>query len=103
MDDPATAQNSLGAIAPGHTGLIYDALELVQDDAEQYNVNAFTAQIQPTIFYRETKAGMVEVVDVFISGIQISWQRLCRTSGRRTFLQQAILDDQRIRRGAARV
>ena len=28
MDDPATPQNSLGAIAPGHTGLIYDALEL---------------------------------------------------------------------------
>jgi len=67
MDDPATAQNSLGAIAPGHTGLIYDALELVQDDVEQYNVNAFTAQIEPTIFYRDTKAEMVEVVDVFIS------------------------------------
>jgi len=66
MDDPATAQSSLGAIAPGHTGLIYDALELIQDDAEQYEVNAFAAQIEPTIFYRETKAGMVEVVDVFI-------------------------------------
>jgi alpha-mannosidase len=67
MDEPATAQNSLGAIAPGHTGLIYDALELVQDDAEQYEVNAFAAQIEPTIFYRDNKAGMVEVVDVFIS------------------------------------
>ncbi len=70
MDDPATAQNSLGAIAPGHTGLIYDALELVQDDAAQYNVNAFTAQIEPTIFYRETKAGMVEAVDVFIGAFR---------------------------------
>jgi len=67
LDDPATAQNSLGAIAPGHTGLIYDALELVQDDAEQYEVSAFAAQIEPTIFYRANKAGMVEVVDVFIS------------------------------------
>ena len=67
MDDPATAQNSLGAIAPGHTGLIYDALELVQDDAQQYNVHSFAAQIVPTIFYRDTKAGIVEVVDVFIS------------------------------------
>ena len=66
MDDPATAQNSLGAIAPGHTGLIYDALELVQDDAGQYNPNAFTAEIEPTIFYRETKAGMMELVDVFM-------------------------------------
>jgi hypothetical protein len=67
MDDPATAQNSLGAIALGHTGLIYDALELVQDDAEQYNINSFTAQIEPTIFYRDTKARMAEVVDVYIS------------------------------------
>jgi hypothetical protein len=67
IDDPATAQNSLGAIAPGHTGLIYDALELVQDDAERYNVNAFSAQIEPTIFYRDTTTGMVEVVDVFMS------------------------------------
>jgi alpha-mannosidase len=67
MDDPATAQNSLGAIAPGHTGLIYDALELVQDDAERYNLNAFAAQIEPTIFYRDTGAGIVEVVDVFMS------------------------------------
>ena len=103
MDDPATPQNSLGAIAPGHTGLIYDALELVQDDAEQYNANAFTAQIEPTIFYREAKAGMVEVVDVFISASRLPKRRLCGTSRCRTFLQQAILDDQRIRRGAARV
>jgi alpha-mannosidase len=67
MDDPATAQNSLGAIAPGHTGLIYDALELVQNNAERYNVSAFAAQIEPTIFYRNTGAGIVEVVDVFMS------------------------------------
>jgi alpha-mannosidase len=70
IDDPATAQTSLGAIAPGHTGLIYDALEFVQDDAEQYK-SAFSAQVEPTIFYRETKAGMVEVVDVFISASRL--------------------------------
>ncbi len=67
MDDPATSQMSLGAIAPGHTGLIYDALEFVQDDAGQYDSSAFSAQIEPTIFYRDTVAGMVELVDVFIS------------------------------------
>jgi len=66
MDDPVAAQNSLGAIAPGHTGLIYDALELDQDSTERYNPNAFTAEIEPTIFYRETKFGIVELVDVFI-------------------------------------
>lgn len=67
MDDPATPQTSLGAIAPGHTGLIYDALAFVQNDAQAYDANAFTAQIDPTIFYRETKSGLVELVDVFLS------------------------------------
>jgi alpha-mannosidase len=67
MDDPAIPQMSLGAIAPGHTGLIYDALELAQDDAEQYDPTAFSAQIEPTIFYRETGTAMAELVDVFIS------------------------------------
>jgi alpha-mannosidase len=67
MDDPASAQNSLGAIAPGHTGLIYDALELAQDDAKQYNEHTFAAQIEPTIFYRGAKTGPLEIVDVFIS------------------------------------
>jgi len=67
MDDPATPQTSLGAIAPGHTGLVYDALEFVQDDAEAHDVNAFSAQIDPTIFYRDTKSGLVELVDVFLN------------------------------------
>ena len=71
MDDPATSQMSLGAIAPGHTGLIYDALEFVQDEAGQYDSSAFSAQIEPTIFYRETRAGMMELVDVFISATSL--------------------------------
>ena len=71
MDAPATAQMSLGAIAPGHTGLIYDALEFVQADSEQYDSRAFTGRVEPTIFYRETSAGMVEVVDVFISASRL--------------------------------
>lgn len=67
MDDPPDAQNSLGAIAPGHTGLIYDALELIQDETKRYNEQSFTAQVEPTIFYRQTQAAMVELVDIFIA------------------------------------
>jgi hypothetical protein len=67
MDNPATAQTSLGAIAPGHTGLVYDALEFSQGGAEEYNSSAFAARIEPTIFYRGTKAGTSEVVDVFVN------------------------------------
>jgi len=65
IDDPATAQTSLGAIAPGHSGLVYDALEFVQREAERYDSGAFTVRIEPTIFYRQTATGLSEVVDVF--------------------------------------
>ncbi|HZP02377.1 MAG TPA: polysaccharide lyase family protein [Terriglobia bacterium] len=66
LDDPAGAQNSFGAIAPGHTGLVYDALELTQDPEAHYNEQAFTARIEPTIFYRALPGGTVEIVDVFL-------------------------------------
>ena len=72
MDDPATPQISLGAIAPGHTGLIYDALEFTQDDVGSYDANAFTARVEPTIFYRDTKTGLAELVDVFLSASNFS-------------------------------
>ena len=65
MDDPATAQTSLGAIAPGHSGLVYDAIELTQDAGAVYKDSAFAALVEPTIFYKETKEGLAEVVDVF--------------------------------------
>ena len=103
MDDPATAQNSLGAIAPGHTGLIYDALELIQDNAERYKVDAFAAQIEPTIFYREYGSGNSGGGGCFHKFLHASHEPHSGTSAGRPFLQQTILYDQRIRRGAARV
>ena len=63
IDDPATPQSSLGGIAPGHTGLVYDALEFTQDADVRYDGNAFSARVEPTIFYRST----TEVVDVFVN------------------------------------
>jgi alpha-mannosidase len=65
LDDPATKQNSLGAIAPGHTGLVYDALELEKDPAGRYDASAFRAFVEPTIFYPQSPAGLHERVDVF--------------------------------------
>jgi hypothetical protein len=65
LDDPAAVQSSLGAIAPGHTGLVYDALELIQQGEEQYDSRAFKVRIEPTIFYRQTANGLSEVVDIF--------------------------------------
>ena len=67
IDDPATPQTSSGAIAPGHTGLVYDALELTQDPDATYDERAFTARIEPTIFYRATQNGPTETIEVFAS------------------------------------
>jgi len=65
LDDPATKQDSLGAIAPGHTGLVYDALELENDPAGYYDRHAFTALVEPTIFYQTSENVLREVVDVY--------------------------------------
>src|SRR4029077_17973463 len=66
VDDPASPQNSCGAIAPGHTGLVYDALELMQDADAHYDEHAFTARVEPTIFYHALPSGTAEIVDVFL-------------------------------------
>jgi alpha-mannosidase len=67
IDDPATAQNSLGAIAPGHSGLVYDALQFTQDNTQRDDPAHFNVRVEPTIFYRDTAAGLQEIVDVFLS------------------------------------
>jgi alpha-mannosidase len=65
LDDPATAETSLGSIATGHTGLVYDAITLTQDAAAQYSTTEVRADVIPTIFYRNRPAGLAEVVDVY--------------------------------------
>jgi hypothetical protein len=65
LDDPATVENSLGAIAPGHTGIVYDALELVNDAEAKYETKAISAQVFPSIFYRNSHGETQEIVDVF--------------------------------------
>ncbi|MGA3196293.1 MAG: polysaccharide lyase family protein [Terriglobales bacterium] len=67
LDDPATVENSLGSIALGHTGLVYDALELTQDPAATYASDAIAADVRPTIFYKSAPAGLSEVVEAYLS------------------------------------
>src|SRR5271157_2095277 len=64
LDEPATVENSLGSIALGHSGLVYDALELTQDAAATYAHDSIIGQVRPTIFYRSSSAGLAEVVEV---------------------------------------
>jgi hypothetical protein len=64
LDDPSTIENSLGSIALGHSGLVYDALELTQDAAATYAHDSIAAHVRPSIFYRTSSAGLSEVVEV---------------------------------------
>ena len=65
LDSPDTVENSLGSIAPGHTGIVYDALELTNEAAGSYDNNRVAAVAEPTIFYRGKNGATTEVVDVF--------------------------------------
>jgi alpha-mannosidase len=64
LDEPSTVENSLGSIALGHSGLVYDALELTQDVAATYARDRVAAQVRPSIFYRGSSAGLSEVIEV---------------------------------------
>ena len=67
LDEPPTVEDSLGSIALGHSGLVYDALALTQDVAATYARDRITAQVRPSIFYRSSSAGLSEVVEVAAS------------------------------------
>lgn len=66
LDDPADVQHSIGSIAPGHTGLVYDALELTHNPSGRYERSRVTATVEPTIFYRSRGGKPQEVVDVIV-------------------------------------
>jgi len=62
VDDPATraGEQEIG-------GLSYDAIEFQRAPAsEPARKGEIAADVQPTIFYRQTPAGLVEVVDAFL-------------------------------------
>ena len=65
IDTPADKQVSLGNIAPGHTGIIYDALQLSQNRNAAPEKHGVTVQAVPTIFFRSAGEGLEEIVDVF--------------------------------------
>jgi alpha-mannosidase len=68
LDEPSAVQNSLGSIALGHTGIIYDAIKLAQS-AVVLPRHAPDASIVPTIFYKTLSGKSVEVVDVLFRGL----------------------------------
>lgn len=62
VDDPTTPENSLGDIAPGISGLVYDALALEQYLEKPYATGVVTAKAQATIFFRQIDGKLNEDV-----------------------------------------
>lgn len=62
VDEPTVAQNSLGDIAPGESGIVYDALALEQDDAQRYTESEVEPSAEATIFFRQRDGGLRQVV-----------------------------------------
>jgi alpha-mannosidase len=68
LDEPSTVENSLGSIALGHSGLVYDALQLTQDTAATYTNDRITTNVQPSIFYRTPSVGSPEATEEIVEG-----------------------------------
>lgn len=66
IDTPADKQVSLGNIAPGQSGIIYDALQLSQEPKSALDQRGVRVLAVPTIFYRSAGQGLEEIVDVFV-------------------------------------
>jgi len=66
IDTPATSQESMGNIAPGQSGIVYDALAFSKDEHAPYVSGSIRASIAPTIFYKTSSAGLQEMVDAYL-------------------------------------
>ena len=84
VDTPSIVENSLGDIALGHTGLIYDALKLTQAEKRKYSTRRASASLVPTIFFRKEPSGLAEVVEAFVSSptIPSSGELILRAGGK---------------------
>lgn len=65
IDTPSTPQNSMGNIAPGQSGIVYDALAFTQNDQKRYPSGSVFVDVLPTIFYKTSSTGLQEMVDVY--------------------------------------
>lgn len=65
-DEPKQPENSLGDIAPGESGLVYDALALVQGakaaDVRANKSSTLAVSVTATVFFRQAAVGLDELV-----------------------------------------
>jgi alpha-mannosidase len=68
IDDPVDRIDPLAGDW-GNSSFSYDALELDNDSAEKNPAQDLSAEVVPTIFYRSKAGKVLEVLDLFITGI----------------------------------
>jgi alpha-mannosidase len=64
VDEPPEIEQSLGAIAPGHTGIVYDALQFSEDPNGVYDAHRVSVKAESTIFFRKTPDGIRNIVEL---------------------------------------
>jgi alpha-mannosidase len=62
LDSPAQPQSSLGDIAPGVSGIVYDALALTQDAGVRYDAGRVALHAEATVLFTGTETALREVV-----------------------------------------
>ncbi|HEY3940035.1 MAG TPA: polysaccharide lyase family protein [Bryobacteraceae bacterium] len=61
VDNPPTASGQ-----ERFSGIVYDAVSLEQDPSRRFSAGSVTAELIPTIFFRQATSGLVEIVDAFV-------------------------------------
>ena len=68
VDEPSPGDaTSLEGTPAGDSGVVYDALELDQDQTARLNTRTIQAHVVPTIYYRKVDGQDRELVDVFVN------------------------------------
>lgn len=80
IDTPAEAQTSLGDIAPGISGIVYDALALTYSH-QQTSSRPTISHAEATVFFRNSTSGLLEKVSLCITSS--SWKRPTRSANLR--------------------
>jgi alpha-mannosidase len=66
LDSPSIPQSSLGDIAPGISGIVYDALALIDNGPRAASQTSRLSYAASTVFFRNAASGLAEVVQACV-------------------------------------
>lgn len=101
LDEPADVEQSLGSIAPGHTGIVYDAIELSQTPDASYDARRVSVTVEPTIFFRKMNGETRELLQAIVAIANVPSTgalelQMARKSYRQEFQSKNAFGEQRL-------